>query len=201
MGIRDWFSGGCLSSLNSASEEQETLNQKKKTAVLGLVFLALLTFAYVENTSFFGIVGDVFSNPPLAVLFVFVHNVLVVSLILLGMTFYVGLVLNFFPQRKIEYVVLNNPRIFALVFTLMIIFISILRTIMLVYGQVVVNTLLFVILLSTPNAIIEGYGIFKTIEKTLKRSMTTKALVAIYLIFFVAALVEIGYMLLLRAVI
>ena len=73
-------------------------------------------------------------NPPLAALFVFVHNVLVFSLILLGMTFYVGFVLNFFPQRKIEYVVLNNPAIFAFVFTLMIIFISILRTIMLFYG-------------------------------------------------------------------
>ena len=177
------------------------MDQKKKTAVLGLVFLALLAFAYAENSSFFGSIGDVFLNPPFAVLFVFVHNVLVVSLILLGMTFYVGLVLNFFPQRKIEYVVLNNPRIFALVFTLMIIFISILRTIILFYGHVVVNTLLFVMLLSTPNAILEGYGIFKTIEKTLKRNMTTKALVAIYLIFFVAAFVEIGYTLLLRSVI
>jgi hypothetical protein len=83
----------------------------------------------------------------------------------------------------------------------MIILISILRASMLVYGQVVVNTLLFVILLSTPNAILEGFGIFKTIEKTLKRKMTMKALVAIYPIFFVAALVEVGYVLLLRAVI
>jgi len=66
-------------------------------------------------------------NPPLAVLLFFVHNVLVVSLILFGMTFYVGLVLNFMPERKEEYVLLNNPRIFALVFTLMIIFISILK--------------------------------------------------------------------------
>ena len=177
------------------------MNPKKKTAILGLVFLALLAFAYVENTSFFGSVGDVFLNPPLAVLYVFVHNVLVVSLILLGMTFYVGLVLNFFPQRKIEYVVLNNPRIFAFVFTLMIIFISILRASMLVYGQVVVNTLFFVILLSTPNAIIEGYGIYQTIEKTLKRKITTKALIAIYLIFFAAAVIEVGYVLLLRAVV
>ena len=72
---------------------------------------------------------------------------------------------------------------------------------MLVYGQVVVNTLPFVILLSTPHAILEGFGIFKTIEKTMKRKMTMKALVAIYLIFFVAALVEVGYVLLLRAVI
>ena len=177
------------------------MNQKKKTVILGLVFLLLLVFAYVENGSFFGSLGDVFSNPPLAVLFVFVHNVLVVSLILLGMTFYVGLVLNFMPQRKIEYVILHNPRIFAFVFTLMIIFISILRASMLVYGQVFVDTLALVILLSTPNAIIEGYGIFKTIEKTLKRKMTMKALAAIYMIFFIAAVIEVGYVHLLKAIV
>jgi hypothetical protein len=177
------------------------LNQKNKTVILGLVFLLLLVFAYVENSSFFDSLGDVFSNPPLAVLFVFVHNVLVVSLILLGMTFYVGLVLNFMPKRKIEYVVLHNPRIFAFVFTLMVIFISILRASMLVYGQVFVDTLALVILLSTPNAIIEGYGIFQTIEKTLKRKMTMKALVGIYTIFFVAALIEVGYVYLLRAIV
>jgi len=177
------------------------VNHKKRTIILGLVFLLLLVFAYVENSSFFGSLGDVFSNPPLAVLFVFVHNVLVVSLILLGMTFYVGLVLNFMPQRKIEYVVLHNPRIFAFVFTLMIIFISILRASMLVYGQVFVDTLALVILLSTPNAIIEGYGIFQTIEKMLKRKMTMKALAAIYTIFFVAALIEVGYVHLLRAIV
>ena len=177
------------------------MNHKKRTIILGLVFLLLLVFAYVENSSFFGSLGDVFSNPPLAVLFVFVHNVLVVSLILLGMTFYVGLVLNFMPKRKIEYVVLHNPRIFAFVFTLMIIFISILRASMLVYGQVLVDTLALIILLSTPNAIIEGYGIFQTIEKTLKRKMTMKALAAIYTIFFVAALIEVGYVYLLRAIV
>ena len=177
------------------------MNHKKRTIILGLVFLLLLVFAYVENSSFFGSLGDVFSNPPLAVLFVFVHNVLVVSLILLGMTFYVGLVLNFMPKRKIEYVVLHNPRIFAFVFTLMIVFISILRTSMLVYGQVFVDTLALVILLSTPNAIIEGYGIFQTIEKTLKRKMTMKALAGIYTIFFVAALIEVGYVHLLRTIV
>ena len=177
------------------------MNQKKKTVILGLVFLLLLLFAYLENSSFFGSLGNVFSNPPLAVLFVFVHNVLVISLILLGMTFYVGLVLNFMPQRKTEYVILHNPRIFAFVFTLMIIFISILRASMLVYGQVFVNTLALVILLSTPNAIIEGYGIFQTIEKTLKRKMTLKALAAIYMLFFVAALIEVGYVNLLMAIV
>lgn len=115
------------------------------------------------------------------------------------MTFYVGLVLTFMPKRKIEYVVLNNPRIFAFVFTIMIILLSILRASMLVYGQVFLDTLFFVILLSIPNAIIEGYGIFQTIERTLKRKMTLKTLAGIYLLFFIAAIIEVGYVYLLRA--
>ena len=176
------------------------VDPKKRTVVLGLVFVLLLLVAYAENGSFFGTVGNVFLNPPLAVFFIFVHNVLVVSLILLGMTFYVGLVLNFMPNRKEEYVIINNPRIFAFVFTLVVLFLSILRASMLVYGQVMVDTLFFVVLLSTPNAAIEGYGIYKTIEKTLKRRMTTKALAGIYLIFFVAALIEVGLVYLLRAI-
>ena len=169
------------------------MNEAKRTVVLGLVFLLCLVLAYVENRSFFNYLEDVFSNPPLAVLLVFIHNVLAVSLILLGMTFYVGVVLTFMPKRKIEYVVLQHPRVFAFVFTAMIILISILRASMLVYGQVVVNTLVLVVLLSTPNAIIEGYGIFQTIEKTLKRKMTLKDLAVIYSIFFVAAVIEVGY--------
>ena len=176
------------------------MDQKKKTVVLGLVFVLLLFVAYAENGSFFGSVGNVFLNPPVAVLFVFVHNVLVVSLILLGMTFYVGIVVNFLPNRKEEYVILHNPRIFAFVFTLIVIFISILRASMLVYGQVVVNTLVFVVLLSTPNAVIEGYGIYKTIEKTLKQMMTIRSLVWIYLIFFIAAVIEVGYVYLLSTI-
>jgi hypothetical protein len=177
------------------------LNPKKKTVILGLVFVLLLVFAYVENSSFFYSLGDVFGNPPLAVLFVFVHNVLVVSLILLGMTFYVELVLNFMPKREIEYVILNNPRIFAFIFTIIIIFISILRASTLVYGQVFVETLALVIILSTPNAILEGYGIFQTIKKTLKRKMTLKALAAIYTIFLIAAVIEVGYVQLLKAMV
>lgn len=137
----------------------------------------------------------------MAVLFIFIHNVLVISLILLGMTFYVALVLTFMPKRKIEYVVLQNPRMFAFIFTIMIILLSIFRTSMLVYGQVLVNVLAFVILLSTPSAIIEGYGIFQTIEKTLKQKMTRKALGGIYLLFFIAAIIEVGYVGLLMATI
>jgi hypothetical protein len=177
------------------------VSPKKRTVILGVVFLLLLVFAYAENSSFFGSVGNVFLNAPLAVFFIFVHNVLVVSLILLGMTFYVGLVLNFMPKREIEYVVLHNPRIFAFVFAVMVIFISILRASTLVYGKVFVETLFLVILVSTPNAIIEGYGIFQTIERTLKRNMTTKSLAAIYMLFFIAALIEVGYVYLLRAMV
>lgn len=174
------------------------MSPKKKTVILGLVFLLLLGLAYAENSSFFGSVGDVFSNPLVAILYIFVHNVLVVSLILLGMTFYVGLVENFMSNRDEEYVIINNPRIFAFIFTLIVLFISILRASTLVYGQVFLNTLVLVVLLSTPNAIIEGYGIFQTIEKTLKSKMSLKALVAIYLLFFVAAIIEVGYVYLLR---
>jgi hypothetical protein len=114
------------------------------------------------------------------------------------MTFYVELVVNFMPKRDIEYVVIDNPRIFAFVFTLMVIFISILRASTLVYGQVFLETLALVILVSSPNAILEGYGIFHTIEKTLKRKMSMKALAAIYTLFFIAAIIEVGYIQLLK---
>ena len=62
------------------------------------------------------------------------------------------------------------------------------------------NTLVFVVLLSTPNAVIEGYGIYKTIEKTLKQMMTIRSLVWIYLIFFIAAVIEVGYVYLLSTI-
>jgi hypothetical protein len=94
---------------------------------------------------------------------------------------------------KIEYVVLQNPHIFAFFFTIMIILLNILRAKMLVYGQVLVNTLAFVSLLSTPKAIVEGYGIFQTVEKTLKQKITMKTLVGIYLLYFIAVIIEVGY--------
>ena len=55
-----------------------------------------------------------------------------------------------------------------------------------------------VILVSAPNGIIEGYGIFQCIQKTLKKSMTTKDLAVIYSIFFAAAVIEVGYIQALR---
>jgi len=174
------------------------MNEKKKTVALGLVFLACLALAYVENKSFFNYVKDIIFNPPLAILVVFIHNVLAVSLILVGMTFYVDLVLNFLPKRKYEYLVLQHPRLFAVVFTVIILIVSIFRAGTLLQGQIVISTLPLVILVSAPNGIIEGYGIFQCIQKTLRKNMTIKDLAVIYSLFFVAAVFEVGYVQVLR---
>jgi len=166
---------------------------KKRTVVLGLVFLFFLTVAYVENTSFFVYIQNSFTNPPIAVVLVFIHNVLAVSLIILGMAFYVQIVLSFMPKRKIEYVVVQNPEVFAVVFSVMIILISVLRASTLVRGRVEVNTLALVVMLSLPAGLVEGYGIFQAIKKTLKKALTMRDLIFIYLLFLIAAVVEVGF--------
>jgi len=161
--------------------------------MLGMAFLVCLALAYVENLLFFSYLREVFSNSSLAVIIIFVHNVLVVSLIMVAMTFYVEFVLAFLPRRKYEYVVLEHPRLFAFIFTIMILVISVFRASTLLYGQVFVNTLALVLLVSVPNGFLEGYGIFQCIQKTLSRNMTMKDMAVIYSIFFVAALIEVGY--------
>ena len=149
---------------------------------------------------FFNLLDVVLQNQYIAVGMLFVHNVLVVSLILLAMTFYVNLVLNFFKKRKYEYVVLEHPRTFAIVFTVMVVFLSILRGITLITGGVSVDALPLIVLISTPIGVVEGYGIYLTIKKTLGREMTMKDLVFIYGIFLVAAIMEVGFINLLRSV-
>jgi len=166
---------------------------KKRTVILGLVFLFFLVLAYVENTSFFVYIKNSFSNPPLAVVFVFIHNVLAISLIILGMAFYVEVVLTFMPKRKIEYVVLQNPTVFAVVFTVMILVISIFRASTLMRGGVEIGSLALIILVSLPNALVEGYGIFQAIKNTLSKRLTTRSLALIYFVFFIAAVIEVGF--------
>jgi len=166
---------------------------KKRTLILGLIFLFFLLLAYVENTSFFVYIRDSFTNPPLAVVLVFIHNVLAISLIILGMAFYVEIVLTFMPKRKIEYVVLQNPSVFAVVFTVMILVISIFRAITLMRGEVEIGSLALIILVSLPNAVVEGYGIFQAIRNTLAKHLTTRSLAKIYFIFFLAAVIEVGF--------
>jgi len=161
--------------------------------LLGLAFLGFLAISYFENIYFFQLLGGLLQNPFLAVFMFFVHNVLVISLILLAMTFYVGLVLsNFFKREKHANVVIEHPRTFALIFTLVIVFLSILRGGSLL-GGIDVESLPSILLISTPIGIVEGYGIYLTINKTLRRTMTTKSLAFIYGIFFIAAIMEVAF--------
>jgi hypothetical protein len=128
----------------------------------------------------------------------FVHNILVVSLIILGMTFYVNLVVsNFFEREKYAHIVLEHPRTFALVFTFVVVFLSILRGGSLL-GGITVEALPLIILISTPIGIVEGYGIYLTIKKTLSRIMSTKDLIYIYGIFLIASIMEVGFINLLK---
>ena len=181
-------------SMAKPSGEMKRLDAKKNTALLGLAFLALLALSYAENQFFFSILGDVLQNPLLAVGMLFMHNVLVVSLILIGMTFYVNLVvLNFFKREKHADVVISNPRTFAAVFACMIVFLSILRGATLINGGVTLETLPLILLISTPVGIIEGYGIYLTIKRTLSRTMTMKALAYIYGVFFLASVMEVAF--------
>jgi len=168
-------------------------SNKKRTVLLGAILLFFLGLSYIENTSFFVYIRDSFIiNPPLAIVLMFIHNVLAISLIILAMAFYVETVLTFMPKRKIEYVVLENPKVFAAVFTVVILLISILRASTLVRGQVEVNMLALVMLLSMPNGLVEGYGIFHAIRKTLKKNLSMRDLILIYSFFFIAAVIEVG---------
>ncbi len=126
---------------------------------------------------------------------IFIHNITVISLILLGMTFYVNLVVSgFFKGQEYEYIVLEHPRTFAIVFTIIIIFVSILRGNTLIFGGIYVEVLPQIMLVSAPIGIIEGYGLYLTIEKTLSRTISTKDLAYIYSLFLIAALIEVGFM-------
>jgi len=130
---------------------------------------------------------------------IFMHNVIVISLILLGMKFYVDLVvLGFFKREKYAYIVLEHPRTFAIIFAFVVLFLSILRGANLFLGRIIVEALPIIFLVSAPVGIIEGYGIYLTIKKTLSRTITMKDLVYIYGIFIIAAVVEVGFINILR---
>jgi len=176
------------------------LDAKRKTALLGLAFIVFLVLSYVESVIFFSILGDILRNHLLAVIMLFAHNVLVISLIILGMTFYVNLVVsNFFKREKYAHIVLEHPKTFAIVFTVMILFLSILREGSL-FGGVSVEALPLILLISAPMAIVEGYGIYLTIKKTLSRTMSMKDLAYIYSIFLIAAIIEVSFINLLISV-
>jgi len=175
------------------------VNEKAKVLILGLSFLTCLVLAYAENILFFQSLGNIFANPWTAVLVVFSHNVLAVSLIIFGMTFYVRYVLTFLPKEKFGYIVLQHPRLFAFIFTVMILAISILRANTLLRIEFLVNTILVILLLSIPQGVLEGYAIFLAINKTLEKNMTKKNIVTIYSLFLLAAILEVSFIQILLA--
>ncbi len=172
----------------------KTLDAKKSTALLGVAFIVFLGLSYAENLFFFSILDLVLQNQFVAIAMLFVHNVLVVSLILLGMTFYVNLVLlNYFKREKYADAIITHPRGFAVIFACIIVFLSILRGATLIYGGVNLEALPLILLVSAPVGIIEGYGIYLTIKKTLSRAMRMKDLAYIYGVFLVASIIEVGF--------
>ena len=179
---------------DTPQEATRKMDAKKNSALLGSAFIILLGLSYAENLFFFSILGNVLSNVALAVGMLFLHNVVVVSLILLGMTFYVSLVVNgFFKNDKHADVVISHPRSFALIFSFIVVFLSILRGATLMNGGITVELLPLILLVSAPIGIVEGYGIYWTIKRTLGRTMTMKALASIYAVFLVASVMEVAF--------
>jgi hypothetical protein len=170
------------------------MNNRSKTIILGCVFVFLLASAYFENTLFLRYIKDIFTNPPFAVFMIFINNIIAVSLIIIGMSFYAEFVPAFLPKRKVDYIVLDHPRIFAVIFTIIILVISIMRVYLHLYGRIVVNLIEIIMLISLPHGIVEAYGIYKAINVTLARNLTNKVLAEIYLIFLLAAILEVGFL-------
>ncbi|UCH31727.1 MAG: hypothetical protein JSV05_09620 [Candidatus Bathyarchaeota archaeon] len=169
--------------------------KRKYTILMGLAFLVCLVLSYYMNRIFLEILDNLSQNPILLLLMIFINNVAVISLILLGMTFYVNLVIsNFFEKEKYANVVIEHPRIFALFFAIIILFLSVLRGINFFLGVIMVELLPFFLLASSPILIIEGYGIFITITKTLSRAISIKDMIFIYGLFFIAATIEVSLM-------
>ena len=169
------------------------IDEKYRVVFLGLVFLTLLLFSYVANAAFLNSLSILFQNQLLIFAMIFMNNIIVVSLILLGMRFYVDLVvLGFFRREKYANVVLEHPRIFAVVFAFIVLSLSILRGANLFFGRIIIEALPAIFLLSAPIGVIEGYGVYVTIRKTLSRTITVRDLLYIYGIFLIAALMEIG---------
>ena len=160
----------------------------------GVGFLILLVVSNIANLIFFQGLGVFFQDQFLAFSMIFSHNVIVVSLVFLGMSFYVNLVVQgYFKREKHAYIVLDHPRIFSILFVFIILFLSILRGASLVLGGVMVDALPVIFLASIPLGIIEGFGLYTTIKKTLSRTMVLRDLIMIYGIFVLAALFEVGF--------
>lgn len=175
-------------------EVSQMPDEKNRVVLIGSAFLILLVFSYFANIVFFETLHAILQNQLWGFAMIFIHNIIVVSLILLGMTFYVDLVVfGFFKREKYAYVVLEHPKTFAIVFAFMILLLSILRGANIFLGSIIIEVLPLIFLVSAPIGIIEGYGIYLTIKKTLSRTIAAKDLVYIYGIFLIAAALEVGF--------
>jgi hypothetical protein len=108
-------------------------------------------------------------------------------------------VLAFLPKEKYGYILLQHPRLFAFIFTIMILAISILRAGTLLRIELLANALFIILLLSVPQGVLEGYAIYLAIRKTLEKKMSKKSLVTIYLLFLLAAILEVCFIQILLA--
>lgn len=166
--------------------------EKTNVIFLGLCFLFLLVISSFANTIFLNSLNILYQNQILIFSMIFMNNIIVISLIILGMTFYVKLVtFGFFKNDKNSTVIIDHPRIFAIVFSFIVLFLGILRAVNHFFGKITIELLPIILFLNTPIGIIEGYGVYLTIKKTLDRKMTLKSLVYIFLIFIIAAIFEV----------
>ncbi|MEM1574510.1 MAG: hypothetical protein QXF09_04240 [Nitrososphaerota archaeon] len=164
------------------------MRKKIETILLGFVFLLFLLLGYIENTIIFRYAYKIIlSDKILGLLEIFLHNVIVVSIIIIGMSFYVRVV-DFLPRREFEYMVLEHPKIFALFFTIIFFSISIIRTTNILKVNLI-NALLFIIF-SLPHGILEFYSIFLAIKITLEKNLSINKLIIIYFILLISAILE-----------
>ena len=118
--------------------------------------------------------GDILQNQFSAVGILFLHNSLVVAFILLGMKFYVNLVvLKFFKREEHTELIITHPRSFAAIFACSIVFLSIIPGATLSNGGITVETHLLILRISG-YGVVEGYDIYFTIKKTLGRIISMK---------------------------
>jgi hypothetical protein len=168
------------------------MDTKNKTIAFGVTFALLLILAYFESRLFLENIRSFFVSPVLTVAMFFTNNVIAVSLIIVGMSFYVMVVKTFLPKRGFEYVVLNHPRLFAMVFTGIILVSSVVRVGVIMGGRAMdmITTTMAIFL---PHGILEAYGIYTTVHRTLTERLTGRVLVLIYFIFFMAVILEVGF--------
>lgn len=75
----------------------------------------------------------------------------------------------------------------------MIVFLSILRGATLINGGITLENLPLILLISAPVGIVEGYGVYLTIKKTLGRIMSMRGLSFIYGVFLVESIMEVDF--------